>query len=99
MNTKILDIEGVEELSIHQGRFLETAFCRGACHAANWLNRTAREQASQGKPTEAILDNLSDLEQVLMDWRNGHIKNLSGNPWDWSEQDLTQYIVEHREGW
>jgi hypothetical protein len=77
----------------------EGAFRRGACHAAHWLYEQARDMAKEGKTAKFISDHISDLEQVLMDWRNGHIKEPIGNPWEWGQAPLAKYISEHEDEW
>ena len=80
-------------------RFLEIKFRVGACHAVHWLNEQARELATEGKSAETIADHLSDLEQVLTDWREFHTETDWGNPWQWPKKVLTSYISEHRSKW
>jgi len=80
-------------------RFREPAFRRGACHAAHWLYKQARDMARDGKTAEFISDHLSDMEQVLMDWRNGHVEEPSGNPWEWGKEALAKYISKHKHEW
>jgi hypothetical protein len=55
--------------------------------------------ARDGKTAEFISDHLSDMEQVLMDWRNGHVEEPSGNPWEWGKEALAKYISKHKHEW
>ena len=48
---------------------------------------------------DQIADHVSDLEQVLNDWRNHRTPDDTGNPWEWKQKTLEDYIADHRGEW
>jgi hypothetical protein len=76
----------------------ETLFRRGACHAAHWLSKQTLALARERKTAEQIADHVSDLEEVLTDWRNHTNPDLpNGNPWDWPKPTLVDYIAKQKD--
>jgi hypothetical protein len=70
-------------------------FRKGACHAAEWLLEATRTQAAQGRTATEVSEHLSQLVQVLADWRAQMAPLPDGNPWDWSFKDLALVIKGH----
>ena len=54
----------------------ETAFRLGATHAADWLADVAKRMADEGKSAKEIAERLSDLRNVLVDWRKTEAKSV-----------------------
>jgi hypothetical protein len=67
-------------------------FRKGACHAAEWLLQASRTQAAQGRTATEVSEHLSQLVNVLADWRAQMVPLPDGNPWDWSLKDLALVI-------
>jgi len=82
----------------------ETAFRTGATRAASWLADVAKRMADGGKSAQEIAQRLSDLSNVLGDWRTNGITQAielpegESNPWEWSEERLDASIA-HRKNW
>ena len=53
----------------------ETAFRLGATHAADWLADVAKRMADEGKSARDVAQRLSDLRDVLVDWRTTEAKS------------------------
>lgn len=77
----------------------DTNFRRGACHAADWLCEHAQEMVNKGCTVSQISDALSDLTEVMTDWRNFSVDMPRGNPWEWSKEDLTAFITRRKTEW
>jgi hypothetical protein len=56
----------------------ETAFRLGATHAADWLADVAKRMADEGKSAQKIAERLSDLRNILADWRTTEAKSARG---------------------
>ena len=56
----------------------ETAFRLGATHAADWLADVAKRMADEGKSSQEIAERVSDLRNVLVDWRTTEAKSARG---------------------
>ncbi|MBE7157327.1 MAG: hypothetical protein INR62_02615 [Rhodospirillales bacterium] len=77
----------------------EQKFRIGACHGAEWLHKQARKMAREDKPATEISATLSDLVQVLLDWREGQVEMPEGNPWEWRSEVLSGYISARKAEW
>jgi len=67
-------------------------FRKGACHGAHWIVETADTLAAQGRSAADINTHLSDLADVLAEWRSQTTVLPDGNPWDRSYKDLASVI-------
>jgi hypothetical protein len=67
-------------------------FRKGACHAAKWLLQASRTHAAQGRTATEVSEHLSQLLNVLVNWRAQTVPLPDGNPWDWSLKDLASVI-------
>jgi len=65
----------------------ETAFRLGATHAADWLAGVAKRMADEGKSARDIAQRLTDLRDVLVDWRTTEAK---------SARDIAQRLSDLR---
>ena len=54
----------------------ERAVRLGATHAADWLADVAKRMADEGKSAQEIAERLSDLRNVLVDWRKTEAKSV-----------------------
>ena len=72
-------------------------FRKGACHAAEWLLQASRTQAAQGRTATEVSEHLSQLVNVLANWRAQMGPLPDGNPWDWSLKDLALVIKGHHQ--
>jgi hypothetical protein len=84
----------------------ETAFRLGATHAADWLAGVAKRMADEGKSARDIAQRLSDLRDVLVDWKTPEAQAIQAielpegesNPWEWTNERLDAFIA-HRKKW
>ena len=74
----------------------ETAFRRGADHAATWLSRQALTMLAEGKSSLEISSRLSDLAEVLDLWRQESVDLPDLNPWDWSDGQIDDLLKQAR---
>lgn len=78
----------------HQDRFKA-----GACHSAQWFRETAQKMVHRGASGQEISDGLGTLIHVLLDWRDGEVELPQGNPWEWRQADLADFIDRRRKEW
>jgi hypothetical protein len=81
----------------------EMDFRIGATHAAQWFRDIVRKMTASGSSNEEISARLGDLNQVLQDWRQNAVLQKDdfpeGNPWDWHQGILDDYIAQRRDEW
>jgi hypothetical protein len=77
----------------------DSSFRRGSHHAACWLVGCADVLAREGASSQDIVKYLRDLKNIIGDWREGQTKKIAGNPWTWSNEQLSQYIQDNRKNW
>ena len=80
-------------------RQAEVAFRRGACQGAQWLQGQAERMAADGASADQIAARLTERVQVLLDWRDGQVQVPEGNPWEWPEDALLDFIARRKVGW
>jgi hypothetical protein len=71
-------------------------FRKGACHGARWFLETSRALVSEGRTAAEIADHLTDMAELLNDWRSQTCQLPDGNPWDWSFKDLASVLKRQK---
>jgi hypothetical protein len=71
-------------------------FRKGACHAGHWFRQTGQVLASEGRTATEVAERLTDLAEVLSNWRSQTGEMPDGNPWDWSFKDLASVIKRQK---
>jgi hypothetical protein len=77
----------------------ELRFRQGACHGARWLQGQAERMAADGASADQIAARLAERVQVLLDWRDGQVEMPEGNPWEWPEDALLEFIARRKATW
>ena len=80
-------------------RQAEVAFRQGACYGAQWLQGQAARMAADGASADQIAARLRERVQVLLDWRDGQVQVPEGNPWEWPEDALLEFIARRKAEW
>jgi hypothetical protein len=74
----------------------ELKFRQGACYGAQWLQGQAGRMAADGASADQIAARLRERVQVLLDWREGRVEMPEGNPWEWPENLLLEFIARRK---
>ena len=77
----------------------EFKFRQGACHGAQWLQGQTERMAADGASADQIAARLRERVQVLFDWRDGRVEMPEGNPWEWPEDALLEFIARRKAEW
>ena len=77
----------------------ELKFRQGACYGAQWLEGQAARMAADGASPDQIAARLRERVQVLRDWREGRSEMPEGNPWEWPEDALLEFIARLKAEW
>lgn len=72
---------------------------QGACHGAQWLQGQTERMVADGASTDQIAARLRERVQVLFDWRDGRVEMPEGNPWEWPEDALLEFIARRKAEW
>ena len=77
----------------------ELKFRQGACYGAQWLQGQAERMAADGASADQIAARLRERAQVLFDWRDGRVEVPEGNPWEWPDNALLEFIARRKAEW
>ncbi len=77
----------------------EESFRIGACHAALWLSTTAKHMILEGRSQSEVVERLSEMNEVLIEWHNIAVEMPAGPPWHWDDQELDHFISMRKSEW
>ena len=77
----------------------ELKYRQGACHGAQWLQGHAERMAIDGAGADQIAARLRERVQVLLDWKEGRVEMPEGNPWEWPDDALLEFIACRKAEW
>jgi hypothetical protein len=75
----------------------ESAFRRGADHAAHWFYTVATTMARDGASAGQIASHLLRLNYATEHWRYGRAGIPTGNPWEWSHDEINAVLKRYEE--
>jgi hypothetical protein len=94
-----LTLSIMSEQEREEARYGEIKFRQGACHGAQWLRDQVGRMAAEGASAEQLFARLGERVQVLLDWREGQVELPEGNPWEWREEVLLEFISRRKAEW
>lgn len=71
----------------------------GAAMGALWISHRLICWADEGRSTVEIINLVSDLTMVLVDWHEAKVEMPVGEPWRWCHSDLDHFITLRKSEW